>query len=266
MPRILLLVLLLLAFFIHVPIRNSMAADIIVPINHFPPWKITNTGNIEGININLTRRLLSRIGEKPVFISRPWKRCLTMMKKGQADLMNGILKRPEREEYLIFLEPPYKTKSTKAFYVLKGKSSLIKQYEDLQNLNIGTTLGSKFFHRFDDDTTLKKEIVKNNDLNIKKLIAGRIDTFIATETVADYQIAQKGLQDQIEKAEFIYSYPISVYFAVAKSSPLAKRIPELSAALKDMVDSGEVDSIILTFISSYPPVPLQRLTSIVNPN
>ncbi|WP_035075533.1 substrate-binding periplasmic protein [Maridesulfovibrio zosterae] len=227
---------------------TAYAEQIIVPVNHFPPWKIIDTNNnISGINIALTKRLLEKASVTPTFVSRPWKRCQLMMEKGTADIMNGLLKSSDREKYMIFLDPPYKTNSTKAFYTRKGESTKIRTYYDLANKTIGTVLGSKYFPKFDADKNLKKEIVTNTHTNIKKLTFGRIDTFIGTTTVTDYLIAHDGLEDKITKSEYIYSEPIPVYFAVSKKSPLANRIPELSAALKKMVESGEVDRIINEF-------------------
>ncbi len=227
---------------------NSFAEDIIVPVNHFPPWKITEGQNsISGINIELTEILLKKIGFTPTFVIRPWKRCQLMMRKGSADLMNGLLKRPEREKYMIFLDPPYKTKSTKAFYVRKGEHERIQKYDDIKSLIVGATLGSKYFPKFDSDKSLRKEIVDHDFTNIKKLIAGRIDTFVATTTVADYLITQNELGDLVVKSDYVYSSPIPVYFAISKKSTLATRIPELSAALKEMVDSGQVQDIIFNF-------------------
>ncbi len=227
---------------------TSFAEDIVVPVNHFPPWKITEgQNNISGINIELTEILLRKIGFTPTFVARPWRRCQKMMEKGNADLMNGLLKRPEREKYMVFLDPPYKTKSTKAFYVRKGEHERIQKYDDLKSLIVGTTLGSKYFPKFDSDKYLKKEIVDHDLTNIKKLIAGRIDTFVATTTVADYLLTQNEFGDLVVKSNYVYSSPIPVYFAISKKSPLTTRIPELSAALKEMVESGQVQEVIFNF-------------------
>ncbi|WP_421900725.1 substrate-binding periplasmic protein [Maridesulfovibrio sp.] len=230
---------------------SSLAQEIIVPVSDYPPWRIVqNNHNISGINIDLINALLQKIDLKPTYVVRPWKRAQRMMKKGTADLMNGLLKHHEREEYMIYLEPPYKTKSSKAFYILKGSSTKIASYEDLYKYRVGVTLGSKFFPRFDHDEQLKKDMGKDAANNLKKLELERIDTFITTETVGDYLLHKHGYQDKVEKADYIYSKPLAVYFAVSKKSPLAQRVPELNAALKEMVDSGEVQDIIDRFLEN----------------
>ena len=233
----------------------SLAQEVIVPVNHYPPWRIVNSNeDIDGINIKLMDTLLQQVGLKATYVVRPWKRGNRMLKKGTADIMNGLLRDNEREKFMIYLEPPYKTKSSKAFYILKNSSTKIKTYEDLYKYRIGIALGSKFFPRFDNDDKLIKDTGKDAQNNFTKLKLKRIDTFITTETVGDYLLSKLNYQDTVKKAEYKYNKPLAVYFSVSKKSPLAARVPELNAALKKMVESGQVKEIINQFISGkYPP-------------
>ena len=77
---------------------------------------------------------------------------------------------------------------------------------------------------------------------------------ILTETVGDYLRYKLGYQDTVEKADYVYSKPLDVYFAVSKRSPLAQRVPELNAALKMMLESGEIQDIIDHFLAKYQTV------------
>ncbi|WP_320009360.1 transporter substrate-binding domain-containing protein [Maridesulfovibrio sp.] len=227
----------------------SLAQEVIVPVNHYPPWRIVNTSeDIGGINIKLMDTLLSKIGLKATYVVRPWKRGQRMMKTGTADIMNGLLKNKEREESMIFLAPPYKTKSTKAFYVLKNSQIKINSYNDLYKYKIGVSLGSHFFPQFDNDVRLTKDSGNDALNNLIKLKFHRIDTFIMTETVGDYLCNKEEYRGLFKKAEYKYNKPLAVYFAVSKKSPLAQRVPELNAALKGMVESGQAQKIITEFI------------------
>ncbi|WP_320172863.1 transporter substrate-binding domain-containing protein [Maridesulfovibrio sp.] len=234
---------------------SSLAQNIIVPVSDYPPWRIVNNDNdISGINIDLTNALLQKLGLQANYVIRPWKRAQRMMKKGTADLMSGLLKHEDREQDMIFLEPPYKTHSSKAFYVLKDSSTKISSYDDLYKYRIGVTLGTKFFPRFDHDENLRKDMGKDATNNFKKLEIGRIDTLVLTETVGDYLRYKLGYQDKVEKADYVYNKPLAVYFAISKKSPLAHRVPELNAALKTMLESGEVKTIIDRFLAKYQTV------------
>ena len=123
------------------------AEDLIVPMDPWPPWKLVDPNSWEvdpqGIDNRLIETLLDSYNQafgadlRASYRGYPWKRALDMMEKGDADLISGILRRPEREEYLVFLEPPYKTRSAKVFYVRKGERDRIRDYEDLHDLKIG---------------------------------------------------------------------------------------------------------------------------------
>jgi len=248
-----LLALLMSIIILNTSASASFAQEVIVPGDHYPPWRVIQEGNIyTGINTEITKYLLKKINLKAKYIHRPWKRCLSMMKGGSADLLPGLLKNKERASYMTFLEPPYKTKSTKAFYVLKGNSGRIKSYQDLTGKTIGVTLGSKFFPKFDNDTSLKKDFTQSEDKNFKKLLGNRVDAVIVTETVGDYIVHKNGYQDKIEKAGYKYDLPLAVYFAVSKKSPLVERIPELEEALSEMVESGHVQQVIDHFLDEHP--------------
>jgi len=221
------------------------AQEAVMPVDHYPPWKFTEgRDDVAGIDIQVAKALLGEVGLSPKYLKMPWKRCLAAMEEGEGDIMNGVLRSPERETYLYFLEPPYKNKTVKVFYVLKGSGTAIGRYEDLRGLTIGTTLGVKYFERFDADRTLSKDVVKYDPINLRKLAAGHIDCFIATEETGDYLIRKEGLDGRIVKAAFRIEEPANVYFVISRKSRLMERAPELSEALRRMVETGTVDRMI----------------------
>lgn len=230
------------------------AEDIIIPMDPWPPWKLVDPRSWEvdpqGLDNRLIEALLTTYNEtfdadlRPSYGGYPWKRCLDMMKKGDADLISGVLKSPERQDFLIFLEPPYKTKSAKVFYARKGEAQRIAQYRDLYGLTIGVQAGVRYFQPFDDDPEIRKEEAGDDLSNLKKLQYGRIDALISTETQADYLIAKLGLGEQIEKASFRYDYELPVYFALSRQSPLAPDHAQFSRAIGKLAEQGVFERII----------------------
>lgn len=236
-------------------LATSMAAQArkaVVPVDHYPPWKITtNREAIAGIDVELVLALTQRAHITPEFQAYPWKRCLFMMENGTADLISGVTKRTEREKYLIYLEPPYKTKSTKAFYMRKDDMRPLAVYGDLRSLRIGVAAGNKLNPRFDEDESLVKDEAPDDLSNIRKLIAGRIDAFVSTEITADDLIRTHGFGSSVRKADLSFSKPVAVYFAVSKQSPLAARVPELNSHVLKMVESGEVERILRAYRTQH---------------
>jgi len=223
--------------------------DAVVTADHFPPWKIVTDKGIEGIDIELTRAVLKEIGVTPRFITCPWARCLEMLKDGKADFISGILKRTDREQYMVFLEPPYKDHSTKVFYRLAGSND-IETFEALAGLRIGTQLRTLYFPRFDEADKLDKQPVSKDELNFLKLVQGRLDVVVTTESQGDYHLARLGLTDKVVKSTYRYTDTNPVYFAVARNSPLMDKLPELNAAVKRLRGDGTFDAIIRQYFST----------------
>jgi polar amino acid transport system substrate-binding protein len=173
-----------------------------------------------------------------------------MMRSGKADLISGVLKRPEREEYMIFIEPPYKTESIKAFYIRKDKKISIQKYEDLYRLKIGVQAGVKYFERFDADPNIQKEEAGNDLSNFRKLAIGRIDAVISTETQADYLITTQGFKEKFKKAKYKYSASLPVYFAISKKSAYAKQALQFSEIVKKLVEEKVFETIVENYFNA----------------
>jgi len=94
-----------------------------------------------------------------------------MMERGEADLMTSLLRRPERENFIHYVQPRYLNRSEKVFYVLTGRQELIRSYDDLSNLRIGVKAGARYSPMFDTDKTLNK--IQALDININRLRLNR---------------------------------------------------------------------------------------------
>jgi polar amino acid transport system substrate-binding protein len=249
--------LLLIAASIFTTLSLCRADDVIIPMDPWPPWKLVDTQtwmvDSGGVDNRLIEALLATYNQtfgvdlQASYRGYPWKRALDMMEKGNADLISGILKSPERERYLIFLEPPYKTKSAKIFYVRKGEQQRIQEYEDLYQLKIGVQAGVRYFAPFDDDPKIRKEEAGDDLSNLRKLQHGRLDAVISTETQADYWIATQSLEDQFDKASYRYDYDLPVYFALSRQSSLAQHSAQFSRVIAELSDKGVFEKVIADY-------------------
>ncbi|BDQ33681.1 hypothetical protein JCM14722_12230 [Pseudodesulfovibrio portus] len=251
-PRILTLCLCLALLFLPPLPAPAESGVLRVSFNPLPPWKVLgDDGTPGGIDIEFLHLLAKRMDLALDFVQLPFKRGLKMVEHGEIDLMVGVLRRPEREGYAHFLTPPYKNRTNKAVYVLKGREDTITRYEDMRSLVIGTQLGSKYFPRFDSDAAIEKSEVKTIDLNIKMLRAGRIDAFINTEASADYLLARIGLTNVIGKARYAYHEHQDVHMILSKRSPHAYRVAEFDKVMRDLVEHGEFERIKDDFLSRH---------------
>lgn len=188
------------------------------------------------------------MGLEITFIRPPFKRGLRMMETGQVDLMTGLLRRPEREVYLAFIDPPYKTHSNKAFYRVRTGDIRVRTYEDLAGLRIGTGIGTRYFPRFDNDQDLIKIPIPKNQSNFQKLLRGHLDLVIYTETTGDYQLARLGLRDRIVKTAYLYQKENPVYFGMSKESPFLKKSAEFGSHTRELLEQGLLEQIKKGFL------------------
>ena len=167
-----------------------------------------------------------------------------MMERGEADVMTSLLRRPEREKYILYVQPRYRAISVQTFYVRKAHPNLIRSYDDLKNLKIGVKAGVRYAPAFDNDKGLNKIPAPDIETNLKRLIAGEIDTFLDTRTEGDYWIKTLGYGDTVTKAPFTFTHSDSTYLGIAKTSPLASRAKEFGRHLKDMLDKGYIQIVV----------------------
>jgi len=186
----------------------------------------------------------------------PFKRRLQLMRDGKIDFIPGLLKRPEREAYIHYIPVPYKERSDTVFIVCQGKRSLIQAYDDLYALRIGTTLGSKYFPEFDNDSRLNKEAVANVAANIRKLLMGRIDAVVCPESAGIDLIQKMAIADRVTLADYRFAGEKHVFIGVSKNSPLMDRIDTFETVVLSMIESGEIKNIIVEYYWRHDlPVP-----------
>lgn len=220
-----------------------------VAFNELPPYKLLEPGGrAGGIDSEFLRLVARRMGYELEFINMPFIRAMHMLKAGDADVMTGVLRRADRESFLHFVEPPYRLYSNKAFYLLKGNGGMIQSYDDLYGLTIGVARGVKYFPTFDHDPRIKKDDVAEMKLNYNKLLHHRFEAFISTEDTGDYWLRELGLEDRIEKAPYVYRKVQPVHIVVSRNSPLADRLDELGAVVRELLNAGEYERIRREFL------------------
>ena len=226
----------------------AQAESMTVANTHWPPWRILkNDGHLKGIEIDILERLSEQLGLSLETKGCGWKRCLKHMEVGESDVMTGLQKTPEREQYMTFIEPPYRTIQSICFYTNKASAINIRNYDDLRKLTIGVIQKVAYFEPFNNDQKIKKHGVTTGD-NLLRLVEGnKIDAFVNECLAGDNFIKEKKLSRVIKRTEYVHSEVRPIYLAISNKSPLLKRKNEISNELKKMLDTGEIAKIIESY-------------------
>ncbi len=204
----------------------------------------------------LLQAIADKLGLELQQRSTTFGRAKLLLRDGSDDIHIGVLKQPEREVYLHYIEPPLTRYINRVFVVPKGQHSSIQRYEDLYGLRIGTNQGYKYFPRFDEDTRLRKHEVGSYRQNFGKLLRGRIETFIIPDGYAIEAIEELGYTDKVEFADYRHRVENSAYIVLSKKSPLYERLDEIEPLIQEMITSGEIRTLIEQYyISRDLPVP-----------
>ncbi|GAB4510900.1 MAG: transporter substrate-binding domain-containing protein [Roseibium sp.] len=225
--------------------RPALAQEITACVDDYPPYHVwdAKTGTWSGINVETLRQIAARAGLALRFTPDiPFKRCLTMMQKGDADIMAGLLYDPDRASYMELI--PYRDHSTKLF-ITASPDVTIRSFDDLEGLRVGTLTGYKYFPEFDDagDGFTKVPVQKVDQL-IAMLVNGRTDAAIISEM---HYIGLKGRFDQLDRvriADYFYNAENLVHISVARKGRAFAHIDRIRRAIAELKREDAFERII----------------------
>lgn len=221
----------------------------------WPPFRIEEAGgSLAGIDIDLARLVETRLGVSIRIVRVPWVRALQMMRAGEADLMAGLARTPEREHYIHYCEPSYAS-IRPAFYKLASNPAVLANYDDLGRYVLGITRGSAYYEPFDSDTRLNKQEAPDEGQLFRMLLGRRFDFLVGSDVQVDYEIVMRGLQKDVVKSGYQPNKTTALYFGVSRRSRFLMRVPELERVLEGMLADGSVATLVDRYRSSATPLP-----------
>lgn len=131
------------------------AAALRIAVNDAPPYRIVNPPFFGGYYIELIQAAGKLAGLELQFIGVPLKRAFQMLENGEADLMLGPNRTPEREQFLLFLDNASFPAEDKVFIVARPEM-VIHALSDLQGKRIDVLAGAAYHPDIDRAGLLNK--------------------------------------------------------------------------------------------------------------
>lgn len=165
--------------------------------NTYPPLIFMNDKNqADGYDIDFLRLLETETNSKLTIILMDWNEAKTTVSRGTADILVGVTKKPDREEFFEFTEPYLETK----LVILTHKNNfVIKGIDDLVNRRVGVQRGD-----------VAEEILRghvpplpiyrytNQKEALVALAAGQVDAVVGNYFTGMYWMDQNGWRDTIK--------------------------------------------------------------------
>jgi len=210
-----------------------------------------DAGRAGGIDIDVIRAFADALACSVTFEEMPWQRILLAIEAGQLDLTSSASLTVDRLRFARF-SVPYRQADV-AIYVRRGETGrfALKGLQDIPKagLQLGTVTGYYYGEEFealmkDDGFAAQTDPAVDYDINIRKLLHGRIDGFIVDDVgVMVSALRRLGVADQIER------YPLSLpgddlHFMLSRKTVDASRVEKVNHVLGRMRDDGRLQAIM----------------------
>lgn len=201
---------------------NSFACDLKV---RFENYNDVNANSLVwyGIDVDYAKALLNAANCRYEFVSTPWGRSLSMLESGEIDLVLGVTKTKEREQFAYFIGP--QRIETIVLVTTKKTPVEISSIRDLTHLEKPVAVHRGAYYGEEFSQMMRKLgkadrrfiTVEDNQTKINLLKKGKIIGFLEEKGSMQYQIMHNPDFHDLQVTSFvIHSTP--VYYAFSKKS------------------------------------------------
>lgn len=237
------------------------ACEVRVRWNPDPPFSMRAVdGRLVGLRVELAERTLERMGCRAVWVELPWARALVELEAGRLDLLQGGLRRPEREAYAWLVDEPFVV--TNRLYVRSADLARVGAATQLQQawrpgwklgVQIGVVYGAEYTEMLKDASfraALTQVPVRRNLWQM--LDIGRVDAVLADEGTARWELAELGLDGRVQPTTVTMGQEAAQVMFSRRSVQAAQvqRYRDAGAALKR---DGTLDRLIAKYLTGAAP-------------
>lgn len=221
-----------------------------------PPFSMqTADGAVVGIDVEINRAALARLGCQIKLRKLPWARALKDLELGRLDILPGAFPRPEREVYAHFSGPVLPPSRNILFMSAQAMPHWpVTRLLELQHTEfrlgaqINVAYGADYEQLMRDPAFAARVSIVANRSSLWRMVGkGRIDGVIADENTGAYEIQQLGLSDQIKATTVVVSSD-AAEVAISKRSTESDFVQAYADTLRELVVDGRYEQIVQRYI------------------
>jgi polar amino acid transport system substrate-binding protein len=219
---------------------------------YYPPVSWVQQEQLVGVAPAVVKQIFAELGyQVRLDVVGNWKRCLSEVKTGHADIVVAAYRIASREPDFDFSEQ-HIVDDPIGIYVNPNKSKIYHSLNDLKGKTVGLLFGDSFGDSLDKfiGEHNQVEYVSEGQQNLKKLAQGRID-FIPLGIVSGKLQTQKfGYTKQIIAAPFKLKTEY-YYLALGSHSELSQHLPYINQRLSELHQNGKIQQLVTQYSQTY---------------
>lgn len=203
-------------------------------------------GKLTGMDIEIVSALQKRVGNTDDIQLVPWTRGLKYLDTNPNTLLFSMARSKEREKLYQWIGPI--SVSVYGFYAKSGTQVVITNLDDARKVeSIGVYRNDVRDKFLTDHGFTNLDRTSNNESNLKKLMAGRVD-IIASSALgirAEIKLAGYTMND----VKFLYAFlKLPIYIAASRQTD-----PKIVATWNAALESMKKDGSLLAIFKKYVP-------------
>lgn len=220
--------------------------QISIAVDVWLPYENINNTDAPGFSTEVVTNVLSTMGIKWDLKEYPWVRALKEVYNGNRDALFTAFWTEERARYCYYPTEPLAQEKWVFFVRRQERQQLsFTLYDEIKDRRIGVLRGASVtedFWSFVKEHANYEE-VGTDDLNFRKLLAGRIDYVVTSYSNGIELGKQMDITDQIDFLRSPVLTEDDLYVIFSKKSVSPTFVDAFSDALKTYKDSDEYGSI-----------------------
>jgi len=232
-------------FCLSVLVSFAQAENFEIMTEEYPPFNYTENGKLTGLSSEVMEELIKRIGHPDNIKVVPWSRGYKLIQDKDGMILFSMTRTEQRESLFKWVGPVAENKWV--FFAKKGSGIQINSLEDAKTVKkIGTYKDDAAESYLKEQGFTNIESVVNDQANVKKLMAGRINLWIVGQLQGLFK-AKNAIGDSSALEKVFDVKETQLYIAFSKSTSDGD-IEKWQAELDKMKADGTYDAILKKYL------------------
>lgn len=225
--------------------KDNSNGEIVIGSDQFEPFSYIDNGEMKGIDVDIAKEALSRMGYTPVFKQIEWQKKDEYLRSGEIDCIWGCFSMDDREDLYAWVGP----------YLFSNQSVMVKEdsdiysLADLKNKIVGVQATSKAEWAFENNEEL-------SDIRYLYTFSTINEVFISlqrayVDAVAGHELALRALIRGSDDYRFLDENVLTSKLGVAFKKDYDQSFLTLLAnTLHEMRNDGTIKKIVDSYTSN----------------